>query len=43
MDGGALNGGQLKTLLANTADDLGPTGVDNEFSHGRVNAGKAVE
>lgn len=41
--GGALNGGQLKAILANTADDLGPTGVDNEFSHGRVNAAQAVQ
>lgn len=41
--GGALNGGQLKTVLANSADDLGPVGVDNEFSHGRVNAARAVQ
>ena len=40
--GGSLSGGQLKTILARTADDVGPNGVDNLFSHGRVNAGNAV-
>ncbi len=42
MHGGALNGGQLKTILKNTADDIGKKGVDNLFSHGRVNARNAV-
>ena len=41
--GGALNGGQLKTLLKNSADDLGKPGGDHLFSHGRVNAGNAVD
>lgn len=41
--GGALNAGQMKTLLQQTADDLGATGVDELYSHGRVNAGNAVE
>jgi len=40
--GGALNGGQLRSRLAQTADDLGKKGVDRTFSHGRVNAGNAV-
>jgi subtilisin family serine protease len=40
--GGSLSGGQLKTILARTADDVGRNGVDNLFSHGRVNAGNAV-
>lgn len=39
---GSLNGGQLMTILSRTADDLGPKGVDNLFSHGRVNAWNAV-
>lgn len=42
-NGGALNGGQLRTVLSNTADDLGKKGVDNTFSHGRVNANNAVQ
>jgi subtilisin family serine protease len=41
--GGALNGHQLATGLSNSADDLGKPGVDIFFSHGRVNARKAVE
>jgi subtilisin family serine protease len=41
--GGALSAAQLKTILKNTADDLGPIGTDNEFSHGRVNASRAVQ
>lgn len=41
--GGALDAGQLKTILKNTADDLGAPGVDNLFSHGQVNAGNAVD
>ncbi|MDH3458136.1 MAG: S8 family serine peptidase [Gemmatimonadota bacterium] len=40
--GGVLNGGQLKTMLAQTADDIGKRGVDHLYSHGRVNAGNAV-
>ena len=41
--GGALNGGQLKTILMDSADDLGKPGTDNLFAHGRVNAGNAVD
>jgi len=41
--GGALNAGQLKTILKDTADDLGAPGTDNLFSHGRVNAGNAAD
>ncbi len=41
--GGALNGHQLATALAHSADDLGTPGTDLYFSHGRVNARKAVE
>jgi subtilisin family serine protease len=38
-----LTGNQLKTHLQSTADDVGPIGVDNLFSHGRVNAKNAVQ
>jgi subtilisin family serine protease len=41
--GGALSGGQLRTILSRTADDIGKKGVDAIFSHGRVNAGNAVK
>jgi subtilisin family serine protease len=41
--GGALDAGQLKTILSQSADDLGATGIDNLFSHGRVNANHAVD
>jgi subtilisin family serine protease len=41
--GGALNAGQLKTMLSQSADDLGKVGTDNLYSHGRVNAGQAVD
>ncbi len=40
---GILNGGQLRIILSNSADDLGAPGVDAFFSHGRVNARQAVE
>lgn len=39
---GSLNGNQLHSILKRTADDLGKPGTDNIFSHGRVNAAKAV-
>jgi len=39
---GALTARALRELLANTADDVGVRGVDNLFSHGRVNAFRAV-
>jgi subtilisin family serine protease len=41
--GGALDAGQLKTILSQSADDLGKPGTDNLFSHGRVNASQAVD
>jgi len=41
--GGSLGPAQLKTNLKNTADDLGATGTDNLYSHGRVNASSAVQ
>lgn len=41
--GGSKNGGQLKTILSQTTDDLGKPGVDGTFGHGRVNAGNAVQ
>ncbi len=41
--GGSKNAGQLKTILKNTADDLGKKGADSLFSKGRVNAGNAVQ
>ncbi len=41
--GGALGAAQLKTILKNSADDLGAPGTDSIFSHGRVNAGNAVQ
>ena len=40
--GSRLNGGQLRTRLEQTADDLGKPGVDALYSHGRVNALRAV-
>jgi len=41
--GGALDAAQLKAILSQSADDLGKTGTDNLFSHGRVNANHAVD
>lgn len=41
--GGTLTPSQIATRLAQTADDLGAPGVDNQYSHGRVNAARAVE
>ncbi|MEE8586175.1 MAG: S8 family serine peptidase, partial [Acidobacteriota bacterium] len=40
---GSKNAGQLKTILENSADDLGKKGADNIFSQGRVNANEAVK
>ena len=31
-----------KGLIFDTADDLGATGVDEVFGHGRLNAGRAL-
>ncbi len=33
---------QMRNILYNTADDMGPSGRDNNFGHGRVNAHQAV-
>jgi subtilisin family serine protease len=38
----ALTPGQVATLLAANADDLGPAGWDPGFGHGRVNVSRAV-
>ncbi|MDD5298371.1 MAG: S8 family serine peptidase, partial [Rhodocyclaceae bacterium] len=38
----ALNASQLQDILFRTADDLGDTGLDPVFGHGRVNAARAV-
>lgn len=43
MHGGSLNPHQLASILAQTADDLGAPGIDEQYSHGRVNAGRAVQ
>lgn len=40
--GGALDPGQLKNIIKNTAEDLGAPGTDPIYSHGRANAGNAV-
>lgn len=40
---GTLNPAQVKTKLAQSADDLGKPGKDPYFGAGRVNAGKAVQ
>jgi subtilisin family serine protease len=40
--GGVLGGGQLQTQIQQTADDLGAPGTDLLYSHGRVNAFRAV-
>ncbi len=40
--GGRFGPQQIATILAQTADDLGAPGVDLYYSHGRVNAARAV-
>lgn len=40
---GTLDPAQLKTILSQSAVDLGKTGTDDLFSHGRVNASAAVD
>lgn len=40
---GSLNGGQLRTKIEQSSDDLGAPGVDENYGHGRVNAFKAVQ
>jgi subtilisin family serine protease len=39
---GPMNHGQLKTHLAQTADDLGQPGKDSFYGNGRINAYRAV-
>ncbi len=39
---GVATASELRSLMASTADDLGPNGRDNEFGHGRINAYAAV-
>ncbi len=38
----SLSGAQVRTLLEQSADDLGPAGWDTSYGYGRVNAYKAV-
>jgi hypothetical protein len=38
-----LTGKQIVDLLFSTADDLGATGVDSTFGHGRLNIGRAFQ
>ena len=33
---------QMRNILHSTADDMGPSGRDNNFGHGRINAHQAV-
>ena len=40
--GGGLTAGQLRTRIEQSADDLGKPGVDLVYSHGRINAFRAV-
>ncbi len=40
--GNGLTAGQLRTRLEQSADDLGKPGVDLFYSHGRINAFRAV-
>ena len=40
--GGGLTAGQLRTFIEQSADDLGKPGVDLFYSHGRINAFRAV-
>ena len=40
--GGGLTAGQLRTFIEQSADDLGKPGVDLIYSHGRINALRAV-
>ncbi|MFO7723821.1 MAG: S8 family serine peptidase [Bacteroidales bacterium] len=39
--GGNPHGGLMKSILMNTADDLGNPGPDFKFGYGRINAGRA--
>jgi hypothetical protein len=33
----------VREVIEKTADDLGPTGRDEEYGYGRINVGKAVK
>ncbi|SHN92494.1 hypothetical protein BHECKSOX_915 [Bathymodiolus heckerae thiotrophic gill symbiont] len=37
-----LTGSQTAVVILNTADDLGVTGVDTVYGHGKLNVGKAL-
>lgn len=37
-----LTGDQVRSILQNTADDMGPAGFDMEYGYGRVNAHQAI-
>lgn len=37
-----LSGSQTATVILNTADDLGTSGVDSVYGHGKLNVGKAL-
>ncbi len=37
-----LSGSQTATVILHTADDLGVTGIDDVFGHGKLNAGAAL-
>jgi len=37
-----LTGSQTATTILHTADDLGATGVDAVYGHGKLNVGKAL-
>jgi hypothetical protein len=38
----SLTSAQIKQVLLQTADDLGPTGVDSIYGHGRLNVLNAL-
>lgn len=38
----ALTKSEVENILYTTSDDIGPSGFDNEYGHGRVNAYQAV-
>ncbi len=40
---GVSTASELRSLMASTADDLGPNGRDNSFGYGRINAFAAVQ
>ena len=42
-NGGAMRPTEVEATLRESADDLGPPGLDPFYGHGRINAGAAVE